>query len=274
MASASRSPDSFIHDLRDFLNLHQMSCVNSSDWRGICGQAIPVPQSMDFKGRRIVSSSGRNVTHMPTPAHRFASRFSYTSLLVLCGLMAAGAKVNAGIIFNTLDDTQDGLVAMSSANSRWYAQAFSTSATEAEITQVSLDLEAATASDIEVLIYSDNSGQPGNSIGQPLYSANQPIVSPLVIAGLSINLTPSTDYWIVTSRAGGATAFWGYTDDVQFVNAYTSNSGGTWTTVSTDALRMSVTAVPEPATMPLLVSGLAIAAVQRTLRGRRRAARG
>lgn len=187
----------------------------------------------------------------------------------LATLLAFGVVARADVLFDTLDDTQDGLVTLSAANTRWYSQAFSTTATGTTISEVKLDLQAAAASDMEIFIYSNLSGAPDQAIGEAIYAANQAVTSPLVISGLAFDLDPSTQYWMVVRRYDGDTALWGYTDDVSFDNAYTSSSSGyaTWTGSSTAPLRMQINAVPEPPA--IVLSGVGLASAIYAMRRRR-----
>jgi hypothetical protein len=166
--------------------------------------------------------------------------------MVSVALAAAGAR--AETIFNTLDDTQDGLVTMSGANSRWYAQSFTTTATGTTLSSVELDLGTVSgAANVQIWIYDTVGSLPGSAIGTPLYSGTQTITSPLLLDGLGMNLNALTQYWVYVQRISGSSLLWGYTDDVTFDNAYTVNGGGSYTLLTTAPLRMTVnTTSPVP----------------------------
>lgn len=96
--------------------------------------------------------------------------------------------------------------------------------------------------------------------------------------GLSIDLAPSTQYWMVLTQTGAFQGSWGF-------NSETTGTGAgflldntfrtttpTWQSASQiQPYRMEVTAVPEPASIQFLVSGASLAVLGRMVR--RRAAR-
>lgn len=96
----------------------------------------------------------------------------------------------------------------------------------------------------------------------------------------SLELQTQTSYWVapgnplswyITNGGNAPTAQNG--SGYSYVGTLFSNdSGNSWSAAGLNNYGISVTAVPEPATMQLLVSGAAVAAVRRVVR--KRAARG
>lgn len=182
---------------------------------------------------------------------RCHAEFSRHALvLTMLSVALTATSVRAETIFNTLDDTQDGFVNMSSVNNRWYAQSFTTTATGTTVSSVELDLATVSGSaDVQIWIYDTGTNSlPGSAVGTSLYSATQSITSPLMLDGLSLNLSPLTRYWVYVQRVSGSNLLWGYTDDVAFDNAYTTDGGTTYTLLTTAPLRISINtsdSVPE-----------------------------
>jgi hypothetical protein len=179
----------------------------------------------------------------------------------------------AGVIFDNYNQSTSGSQVVDGGNvNGWFAQAFATTATDVTLTDVALK---AVNSDINtaftVGIYSSVAGsslnEPGSLI-QLIYSGTPgQFFDPFDINGLNVSLSPSTEYFVLIAPTVGELS-WSYTNATSALNSNSTDSGANWSSVNTAPFQMTVTAVPEPATMQLLVSGAVLAAVRRVVRKR------
>lgn len=207
--------------------------------------------------------------------------FFATVFLLVATSFSTTNSASAEIISGNLDQTRNGANSFDPLGEA-YAQQFNTTATEFTIGSVTLNLsKSSNTGTFTATIFGDSSGSPGSAIAGAVIASNIPgstldsLLGNLVtFGGLNISLSPSTPYWVVVEGAGGFDGNWGFTNSTTGTGGFSvRNTSGvnttSWNAIETSfPMRMEVTAVPEPATMPLLVSGLAIAAVQRTFRGR------
>lgn len=174
-------------------------------------------------------------------------------------LVVASPSVFAATIFDNRGETTSGSqVADAGSVNGWWGQAFSTTATDAEITEVTLEmLNTNAASTFSVAIYSSVAGatlnEPG-SIIQTIYSGTPgTFFPPFTIDELSVSLTPSTDYFVVVSPTVGSVQ-WDYTNAVTGLNSNSLDQAVSWTSSNSAPFQMSVVAVPEPAPVSLLAA--------------------
>ncbi|MFM1902472.1 MAG: hypothetical protein RLZZ440_372 [Planctomycetota bacterium] len=172
------------------------------------------------------------------------------------------------------------------SNTQLAAQAFTTTATDAVLSEVSLRFRNlnGTSGEYQIQIWdsSGSSGSPGNQVGAAIYTGLAENLgsstSLLTIPGLSVALGASTTYYLVATGTSltvvGTPPFtsdgnlaWGATDVVTS-GAY-SNGGAGWSGPSTQSLYMKVSAVPEPVPATIVTVGLAAG----WMRSRRRKAR-
>jgi len=174
-------------------------------------------------------------------------------------LVVVSQSVFAATIFDNRGETTSGSqVADAGSVNGWWGQAFSTTATDAEITEVTLSmLNSNASSTFSVAIYSSVAGatlnEPG-SLVQTIYSGTPgTFFPPFTIDELSVSLTPSTEYFVVVSPTVGSVQ-WDYTNAVAGLNSNSLNQAATWSSFSSAPFQMSVVAVPEPAPVILLAA--------------------
>ena len=200
---------------------------------------------------------------------------SLASALALSAL-AAGVVARGEVIFNTFDPTppptvnNDGYVTMSAANNYWQSQAFTTGGSATAIDKITFDMQTF-GSAFEIGLYASSGTAPNltSLIGSIYSQGSGGFFGPLVATFSAINLNASTEYWVVAKRTGGANdLLWGYTNDLSGLdNAYTSDSGTSWTTSTSSPMRMKVEAVPEPPA--IVLSGIGLASAMYAFRRRR-----
>ena len=203
----------------------------------------------------------------------------------LVSALAASACVLASIAHgeiitsNLSDPNPDGGSFVTSAFPQ-RAQAFSTTATGTTISTVTMDVTASTVSQpFSIKLYSTGtSGAPGSSLAT-LYSGTGGDIlfgaSPFSITGLSLNLAPSTQYYVVFEAAGTFSGQWNYNLETTGTgggflvdNSLAQTSVDNWQGVSTSQpYRMEIVAVPEPPAVVL--SGIGIATAFYAMRRRR-----
>ncbi|MGH7993282.1 MAG: choice-of-anchor R domain-containing protein [Limisphaerales bacterium] len=123
-------------------------------------------------------------------------------------------------------------------------------------------------------LYSNNSGQPGSSVGVLSGSSNPSVAGNYTYTASGVTLSASTSYWVV---GDAATAFpngsflWGDTTSPAYTSSggwsinnatrdISHDGGSTWTATGVSLLRFSVTAtaVPEPQSFALAGLGLTL----------------
>lgn len=189
------------------------------------------------------------------------SRFSFplprVVLIAMAAVAVAAGGVRAEVILDTLTDQLDGTVLMTAANDHRYAQSFVTSATTETLTELSLDLSASGTTSFDVALWLNFNNQPLARLDYLSRPRDVTLTSPYVISGLTEAVSPSTQYWIVVQRTGGADISWGFTDDQGVANGYRVGAEGPWNITSGTALRTGVSVVPEPSTGIIALAGLA-----------------
>jgi len=168
-------------------------------------------------------------------------------------------------ILSNLPSNNGGSGGVSSETRR--AVTFTTRATPLEVTQVSMQLHDYVApADVAYLSINANGG---SSPGQQIASLTAPTSTnsgfgTFTFTSIGIPLAANTTYWLVISAQGTSTAFeWArsdpsvtppQTDYATFGEQWISyNSGETWAVGSNGAHSFSITAVPEPGILHLLV---------------------
>ena len=192
----------------------------------------------------------------------------------LVSAIAASACVLAAVAHgeiitsNLSDPNPDGGSFVNSAFPQ-RAQAFLTTATGTQISSVTMDVASSTASQpFSVKLYSaGTAGKPGLSVATLFSGTGGNIAaSPFVISGLSVNLAPSTQYFVVMEAAGTFAGQWNYNLETTGTgggflvdNSLAQTSIDNWQAVSTSApYRMEIVAVPEPPA--LVLAGIAVSA--------------
>lgn len=188
---------------------------------------------------------------------------SFLAVLV----MAAGVfgpAASAAVIYDTTGLASAGsqFVGDGTGGVGWWAQGFSTGASNRLVTDVTLlmSTNGGTAPwTFDVGIYTDASGEPG-ALVQTIYSisgSTTAIASPFSISGLSVLLDAATDYFVVVAPTAGQLA-WSYTGLATGPSGESLDSGASWTMDTTAPQQMSVTAaVPEPSAVVLAIGGVA-----------------
>jgi hypothetical protein len=168
-------------------------------------------------------------------------------------------SVSAAVVFNNRGDLKGGTEVVDGGGTNgWWGQAFSTTASATIVTDVVLSMSNGNAGTaFSVGIYSSVAGSglnvPG-SLTQSIFTGTPgQFFSPFSITGLNVPLSPSTEYFVVVSPTVGALD-WDFTNASSSLNANSVDQGGTWSSTTSAPLQMSITAVPEPATLSLLAA--------------------
>jgi len=206
---------------------------------------------------------------------------SLVSMLAASACVLASVAHGEIITSNLSDPNPDGGSFVTSAYPQ-RAQAFSTTATGTTISTVKMDIASSTASEpFSIKLYSTSTGTsavPGSSLAT-LFSGTGGNISsgtlPFTITGLSVNLAPSTQYYVVFEFAGAFAGQWNYNLETTGTgggfsvnNSLAQTSINNWQGVSTaQPYRMEIVAVPEPPAVVL--SGIGIASAFYAMRRRR-----
>lgn len=176
---------------------------------------------------------------------------------------------------NNLTETRNGNAQVS--NTRFEAQSFTTSATDFVIDSVTVSVQKDTAFSAGTLnlFFFDATGAggtPGSSVqvnpiaSVPATSLTTTIDANYTFSLLNYALAPSTAYFVVLGGSGLTESFFGWnftnsTNGTGFPSSYSrsDDGGSTWSAVNlTQPQKMTVTAVPEPATIGLGAIGSAL----------------
>lgn len=230
-------------------------------------------------GRRNPFKNGEIAPKKPShPApNRYFSRVTTTSrfiIIVVAGLAAAAVApfARATTIFDNTPFTQNGaqfIQVPNFAGSGSYAQAFSTTAQDATISEIRFLLFTISAGTYSADIYASNGSTPTGPALANVFSGSATLSSPVTVSGLNIALSPSTEYFVAVSVTSGSLG-WFYTNaDTSpntTLNAFSDGTG--WQTSSVQPLQMKVSAVPEPSTWALVVCVGGLGAAALTVRNR------
>lgn len=180
----------------------------------------------------------------------------------ICSLEASFCASYAAIIFDNLTQKDSGHGQSTVSASYWQAQGFNSGSADL-LTSVTLNLyriSSGYSGNYAVWIY-DQTGdnhEPGAkqgtvTSGQSISALSEANNSSSVFSGLSIELTPSTDYYVVVGgEASAAGLEWGYALSAAGTGlpsrwSYTITSGSDWSTPSLlEPQIMQLEAVPEP----------------------------
>ena len=161
-----------------------------------------------------------------------------------------------------IDNLVDG--GYKSTNNVYLAQSFNSDSNGGSLSEVSLMYRGsnesntgASASSIDVFLYSSSLGQPSqqlNLLGTRAVSAwsNETYTISL---GTPVQLTASTQYFIVVKGTSSGTAVWKFTNSQpsSFIGstptAFTSNNASSWTSLTNTFFSLKVSANP-PASLP------------------------
>jgi hypothetical protein len=207
-------------------------------------------------------------------------RSCLTMLMLTVAAVCCGQASQAGVVlFDNLSDAGSGSTGVT--NTQWTAQAFSTTATDFVLDEVSLrlwDQRGNTEGNFEIQVWdaAGASGSPGAQVGSAIYTGlaeNLPDASSLLtISGLSVTLGPSTNYYLValgttlTRPEGSPSLRWDVTNVITSNADVTTTSGASWFGPRSNNFIMSVTAVPEPSSGIMIAAGLAAWAMLRRRR--------
>jgi hypothetical protein len=150
------------------------------------------------------------------------------------------------------------------AGSGSYAQAFTTTAVDATITDIELRLSTFFTGNYSVDIYASDGSVPTGPVVANVFSGGTDFPSPKILTGLNIALSLNTQYFIAVSVTSGS-LLWTYTNAYTDLNAFDNGTG--WGTSTAQPLQMKVSAVPEPSTWALLILvgiGFAVARSRRS----------
>jgi len=204
---------------------------------------------------------------------------SFVSVVATSACLLASIAHGAVISSNLSDPNPDGGSFVNSAFPQ-RAQAFATTATGTQISSVKMDVASSTvAQPFSVKVYSTGtSGLPASVVATLFSGTGGDILfraSPFTISGLSVNLAPSTQYFIVMEAAGTFAGQWNYNLETTGAgagflvdNSLAQTSIGNWQGISTaQPYRMEIVAVPEPPA--IVLSGVGLASALYAMRRRR-----
>lgn len=137
----------------------------------------------------------------------------------------------------------------------WWGQAFATTASATNVTEVVLSMSNANATtSFSVDIYSSLEGNQPGSLLQTIYTGTPgQFFSPFTINQLNVPLSASTEYFVVVAPTVGGLD-WDFTNATTGRNANSLDQAVSWSSATSAPLQMSVVAVPEPATVGLLAT--------------------
>ena len=159
------------------------------------------------------------------------------------------------------------------------AQSFTTGGLAEDLQSVTLKLLGGAGS-IDVSVFSNNAGLPGTSLLHlgTLTPAGVGFADYTLIAPSGFTLAANTTYWVEGNYIGSPD--WAYTNDQTFSGSgklgnftNSSDGGATWNGPYSDApyqfqVDAGPAAVPEPATLVLALSGIALGGLDFARRGR------
>jgi hypothetical protein len=199
-------------------------------------------------------------------------RSSPLAFLLLSFLVVNLVQAQGNIFLSNLNEPSD--LGVSVGSSRWLAISFVTGVASSGYTLNSIQVEISGVGgdpgSYGVMLYGDNGGQPGGSLGAlPGLTPTGPGV--YTYTSSSMPLSPLTTYWIVAKwENSSADVFWSiptsgaYTSTegwmMNTASSFTSTDNSSWDNYSGSYLNFAVnaTAVPEPSALTLsgLVFGL------------------
>ncbi len=192
---------------------------------------------------------------------------SLTAFFFAIPLLACTTLAHASTITNNLGQTPADVDFFSGTT--WGAAGFRTDNQSYILDSVSLLFSNSTQGQALVSLYADNDGSPGTLIGN-LVSPASYTSDPSVVdfGGNGLSLSPDTSYWIVLQAVSGEFT-WSWTESSQGSGpgfqpnwALTSDGGQDWSVFGDEPMMMGVdgtalVATPEPASIELLLTGLA-----------------
>ena len=192
---------------------------------------------------------------------KFFSKITGVTLLVCLGQVSQSRA--AAVLFDNLGQVGG---AYSSTSLVSLAQGFTTTSTNFVLSEIVLPLwiraGATGAYEISVWDSTGTGGSPGVQVGSAIYSGLAQDLSTtwgsrLTISGLSVDLLPSTNYYLVsknTSVAPATNLIWKLSDTVS--SPFYEFASGSWGGPYPSNMEMKITAVPEPSAAALLVLGI------------------
>ncbi|MEI6635616.1 MAG: choice-of-anchor R domain-containing protein, partial [Planctomycetota bacterium] len=169
----------------------------SAQWHATCVLGIPNIRPTSLRTSHMASL--RPTTN------------SLVSAIAASACVLAAVAHGEIITSNLSDPNPDGGSFVNSAFPQ-RAQAFSTTVTGTQISSVTMDVASSTASQpFSVKLYSTGTaGTPSSSVATLFSGTGGNLTSPFVISGLSVNLAPSTQYFVVMEAAGTFAGQWNY----------------------------------------------------------------
>jgi hypothetical protein len=186
---------------------------------------------------------------------------------VIVAMAALCRSAGADVIFDNLSNEGNGFFGVSAV--QWDAQRFNSDATNLLLTSVMLPMDNnPTTGQYRLSLYSDVANVPGVALATLFDgdAASKPPNGIVQFSGLSQPLLPNTNYWIVLSvPAGQPTGLaWGVTGTLtgtgsgfQLPSETSGNQGASWSSRSVPHKMQLVAEVPEPASVVLLLFGVA-----------------
>ena len=258
-----------------------MGWISKSGLRASCPGAPTCPETKKESLMAVESRQKLGVCAAQT-GH---GRSSLTMLMLTVAIACCGPASRAGVVL--FDNLSAGSFngSFGVTNTQWVAQAFSTTATDYVLDEVSLRLwnQNGTTGNFQIQVWDalGTSGRPGAQVGSAIYTGlaqNLGNSSPglLTIPALSVALGANTAYYLVArgttltdvgdpDESSPGTLYWDATN-VNTSNSYDTTNGSSWTGPFSQNLYMKVTAVPEPAPAIMIAAGLAAWAMLRRRR--------
>jgi hypothetical protein len=200
------------------------------------------------------------------------------ALPLLVALTLPGAPARAEIIL--FDNLQAGSPngSFGVSNSQWTAQSFATTTAGFVLSKVGVRLwnVNGTGGNFEIQVWDalGANGRPGSQVGAAVYTGlaqdlGNAYGSLLSVSGLNVTLAPDTTYYLVAAGTDLAVVpddffgprpgqlYWDATNVLTSSASDTNDSGASWNGPFTQNLYAKVTAIPEPSTCAMALTGLA-----------------
>lgn len=204
----------------------------------------------------------------------------FTALSVVLALASSAPAAPVDVVFGNLGPNGINALAPSTnagiSNTTWLMHGFTVGGTRTILQNVKLGLADNDNTSATVSIFADAGGVPtGSALGtqSATVNSNTPYLQTFNFG--NVPLTSGSSYWIVVSSTTPSTLFnWVFNNDGDFpttqntsgwnplspVTKLTEDSGATWATSGLNRpAAISITAVPEPATIGMGIAGLAVA---------------
>lgn len=217
--------------------------------------------------RKTVAGPLSNETYNFSNTNDLMNRLSSFAIAALLLVFTKGVGLQGAILSSNLNQPTSYTELVE--GSTFIASSFGTGAYNSTLKDVGLLMQFDIKANPIVALYSNTGDQPGTFLGQlispVLYTTGLQLT---LFDGNQLPLAANTTYWIV-AQAGSGSYEWAYTvsnlgngSGFQHTWAITENAGSSWFVSNTEPMQMQVedssVATPEPATILLLVVGLAV----------------